>query len=56
MIRHILLIQIKQTAQDSDIDHVKMLFELIPQKVDGVTAVEWGVNESPEGLNKDFTH
>ena len=56
MIRHILLIKFKQTAQASQIEELKKLFETIPNKINGVISVEWGLNDSPENLNKDFTH
>lgn len=56
MIRHILLIQFKPTAKEADILALMSLFEAIPSKVDGVEAVEWGINDSPEGKNKEYTH
>ncbi|MBW3696030.1 Dabb family protein [Vibrio sp. T187] len=56
MIRHILLIKFKQTASSSDIAHLKTLFEGMPNKVEGVVAVEWGINDSPENKNQGFTH
>lgn len=56
MIRHILLIQFKPTATEADILALMSLFEVIPSKVDGVEAVEWGINDSPEGKNKQYTH
>jgi hypothetical protein len=33
-----------------------MLFESIPQKIEGVISVEWGINDSPEHFNKGYTH
>lgn len=56
MIRHILFIQFNQTVDTSKIDAVKSLFTSMPDKIDGVVSVEWGINDSPEGLNKNFTH
>ena len=56
MIRHILLIKFKQTAQASQIEELKGSFEKMPNKINGVISVEWGLNDSPENLNKDFTH
>ena len=56
MIRHILLVQFKATAQTKDIEEVRALFEAMPEKIDGVVSVEWGENDSPEGLNKSYTH
>lgn len=56
MIRHILLIKFKETAEASKIEELRALFESMPAKVEGVEAVEWGLNDSPEGLNKDYSH
>lgn len=56
MIRHILLIKFKDSSPLSEIDKLKGLFEAMPEKVAGVESVEWGVNDSPEGKNKGYTH
>ncbi|PXA05062.1 stress protein [Coraliomargarita sinensis] len=56
MIRHLLLIQFKDNATTEQIDEVEALFRAIPDKVDGVVSTEWGLNDSPEGKNKNFTH
>ena len=56
MIRHILLIKFKASATDDKIQQLRELFEAMPTKVEGVTDVEWGLNNSPEGKNKDYTH
>ncbi|GAA5213206.1 Dabb family protein [Corallincola platygyrae] len=56
MIRHILLIKFKQDAEPAGIEKLKGLFEAIPDKIEGVVSVEWGVNDSPEHKNQGFTH
>lgn len=56
MIRHILLIEIIPEACPEQIDTVKHAFLQIPEQIEGVTHVEWGVNDSPEGKNQAFTH
>ncbi|MEF1328275.1 Dabb family protein [Vibrio sp. M260121] len=56
MIRHILLIKFQASATSDKIQHLQELFEAMPKKVEGVTDVEWGLNNSPEGKNKDYTH
>lgn len=56
MIRHILLIKFKETASLADLETLKALFEQMPGKVEGVESVEWGTNNSPEGLDKGYTH
>ncbi len=56
MIRHILLIKFKENAEVSGIEKLKGLFEAMPSKVEGVTSVEWGLNDSPENKNQGYTH
>ncbi|WP_061035399.1 MULTISPECIES: Dabb family protein [Vibrio] len=56
MVRHILLIKFKASAASDKIQQLRALFEAMPTKVEGVTDVEWGLNNSPEGKNKDYTH
>ena len=56
MIRHILLIKLKQSAELEQIDELRALFESIPDKVEGVVSVEWGLNDSPEHKNQGYTH
>ena len=56
MVRHIILIEFKSTAKTSEINALKSSFESMPLKVEGVHSVEWGLNDSPEGKNKNYTH
>jgi hypothetical protein len=56
MIRHILLIEFKPGVTPQQIAEIKALFQSIPDEIDGVTSVEWGVNNSPEHKNKHFSH
>ncbi len=56
MIRHLLLINFKTSVTTAQIDEVRSLFETIPRKIDGVEHVEWGFNNSPENLNRGYTH
>ncbi|GAB3518036.1 Dabb family protein [Photobacterium alginatilyticum] len=56
MIRHILLIELNPEASPEQVDAVRLAFEQIPGQIEGVTEVEWGVNDSPEGKNQAFTH
>lgn len=56
MIRHILLIQFKSSAQPAQLDSLRELFIALGDKIEGVSGVEWGLNDSPEGKNKNYTH
>lgn len=56
MIRHILLIKFKDSVGPREIADLEVLFASMVSKIDGVDSVEWGTNNSPEQLNKGFTH
>lgn len=56
MIRHVLLIKFKDETGSVEIQKLKTLFEAIPEKIEGVVSVEWGINDSPEEKNKGYTH
>ena len=56
MIRHILLIQFKDDTNPLQVEELKQSFLSMPNTIDGVGHVEWGLNNSPEGKNKHYTH
>lgn len=56
MIRHILLITFTDSALPEQILAVRTALLQIPTRIEGVTGVEWGINNSPEGKNNGFTH
>lgn len=55
-LRHIVLFKFKDDASDEDVDAVVNAFQELPSLIDEISAFEWGTNNSPEGLNKEFTH
>ncbi|MGV3344960.1 Dabb family protein [Enterobacteriaceae bacterium LUAb1] len=56
MIRHILCIAFTDIATQKHIQQVKARFLSIPRQIEGVTHVEWGINDSQEGKNAGFTY
>ena len=56
MIRHILLIKFKATAKLSDIEILRKEFYSMVDKIEGVITVEWGLNNSSEGMAKEYSH
>lgn len=56
MIRHILFITFTDSALPEQIQAVRTAFLQIPDRIEGITSVEWGVNDSPEEKNAGFTH
>ncbi|RMB63505.1 Dabb family protein [Dokdonia sinensis] len=55
-LRHIVLFKFKDNASDQEIKGVINAFEKLPSQIEEISAFEWGINNSPEGLNKDLTH
>ena len=56
MIRHILFVQFTKATDAQKIESIKKLFQTIPTKINGINSVEFGQNNSPEHLNKGYTH
>lgn len=54
MIRHILSITFTADASPTAINQVREAFLHIPECIEGVLAVEWGVNDSPEVRTQDL--
>lgn len=55
-LRHLVLFKFKETVTASEITIVEKEFALLPSKIEQVKDYEWGINNSPENLNKGFTH
>jgi len=55
-LRHVVLFKFKPDATKEQIDEIVAGFQQLPKKNDGITAFEWGTNNSPEGMNEGFTH
>lgn len=55
-LRHVVLIKFKEEATDQEIAKVEEAFSELPNKISVIDDYEWGTNNSPEGLNKGFTH
>lgn len=56
MIRHVLFLSFKPEVSESDLLAAFQSFESMPSKIHGVVSVEWGQNNSPENINRGFTH
>ena len=55
-VRHIVCFKFKAGTTDAQIKAMEREFAALKGKVDGMVSFEHGKNNSPEGLNKDFTH
>jgi hypothetical protein len=56
VLRHVVLFAFKEGTPDSKIAEIVQALEALPSKIPEIKGFEWGLNNSPEGLNKGFTH
>src|ERR1700722_3270326 len=54
--KHIVAFKYKAGATSGKIDEVTQAYRALKDKIPGITSFEYGVNNSPENLNKGFTH
>jgi hypothetical protein len=55
-IRHLVLLRFKDAATPAQRQHLEQEFCALQSKISAVQSLEWGTNNSPEGLDKGFTH
>lgn len=55
-VRHIVVFKYKSSATLQQINEVTTAFRDLKDKIPGIVSFEHGVNNSPENLNKGFTH
>lgn len=55
-LRHIVLFKFKESASKEEIEKVEKAFLDLPNKIEQIKDFEWGLNNSPEELNKELTH
>ncbi len=56
LLRHVVLFKFKDRTTAVNIKKVEEAFSALPSKISQITDYEWGLNNSPEGLEKGFTH
>lgn len=56
LLRHVVLFKFKEGTSATDIAKVEDAFTALPSKISQIVGYEWGLNNSPEGLEKGFTH
>ncbi|HEA21308.1 MAG TPA: Dabb family protein [Pricia antarctica] len=56
VLRHVVMFKFKEGTAKEDIDEVQEAFSALPSKISQIQSYEWGTNNSPEGLDKGFTH
>jgi len=55
-LRHVVLFKFKDSSSPSDIQNLETGFAALPAAIPEIKDFEWGLNNSPENLNKGFTH
>ncbi len=55
-LRHVVLFKFNDSASPDNVAQVEQAFAQLPQKIEEIKDFEWGLNNSPEGINKGFTH
>ena len=56
VLRHVVLFKFKEGTTAEEVAQVEEAFAALPDKISQIKAFEWGTNNSPEGLDKGFTH
>ncbi len=56
ILRHVVLFKFKEGTSVENINKVEAAFNALPSKIKEIQDFEWGINNSPEGLDKGFTH
>jgi len=55
-VKHVVVFKYKPSATPEQIEQVTAAFKALKGKIPGIVSFEYGVNNSPEKLNKGFTH
>ena len=56
VLRHVVLFKFKQNTSPEKVKEIVDAFSALPSKIPEIADYEWGLNNSPEGLNKGLTH
>ena len=56
LLRHLVLFAFRTTSTPAEITELCAAFARLPQAIPGIAAFEWGVDVSPEGLQRGYTH
>jgi hypothetical protein len=56
VLRHVVIFKFKEGISQERIGAIMDAFVALKDKIPQIQSLEWGVNNSPEQLNKGFTH
>ena len=55
-LRHVVLFKFKEGTTEEELKSIETAFAGLSTKIPEIVDFEWGTNNSPEGLDKGFTH
>ena len=55
-LRHVVLFKFREGTPGDTIRRIEEAFYSLPAKIPEIRGFEWGLNNSPEGADKGFTH
>jgi len=56
VLRHVVLFKFKEGTTKDQLHDYETAFGALKNKIPEIVSFEWGLNNSPEGLEKGFTH
>lgn len=56
VLRHAVLLSFQEDSYPDGVASVEQAFRKLPSAISEIHDFEWGTNNSPEGLDKGFTH
>jgi len=56
VLRHVVLFKFKEETSEDQLVSFEKAFASLADKIPQISDFEWGLNNSPEGLDKGFTH
>ena len=56
VLRHVVLFKFKEGTTSNQLNSYETAFGALKNKIPEIVSFEWGLNNSPEGLEKGFTH
>ncbi len=56
VLRHVVLFKFKEDTSEEQLVSIEEAFGALTGKIPQISDFEWGLNNSPEGLDKGFTH
>ena len=56
VLKHVVVFKYKEEATEEKVNEINDAFANLQNEIPEIKGFEWGINNSPEGLDQDFTH